>query len=627
MDPAPARVERVSPATWVAGAVLLLVLGALALFLLGCESVFPLEPPDCPDGQLVDGMCQARVANHYPCDCDCTKDSDTQVFAIAARVRVKNTANVRDNPAGTIVGQAPIDLQGTLVAGPVDASNITWWQVDFDTGVDGWVDERFMAVLDTVVAKSLDVCLPPELNANVGGTAPSPDDLSNDCSVRVAADFQATAGPNLPPGSQCKCTAKGTPTEWDTTCDAGCPTGVCLVAGSDPAEPTPDLLAATLFGATSVCEVSGTAEIHVGDEVQNTSVSGLVQIHGTPCAPGQGCQVGVSYQLTLGDITIPIRFHSDPKFVDLSVSGASEPDAITLVPFIGPLYAGEVPAGATLNSARGRRSGSAHHLALVGRNGGPLNFAVDWDNKHCLLDGDFVSGTGGGVVDDDGVTQPLHVLVTVGGTNDSLSRMVNQPPRADAGPDKTVECTSPDGASVSLTGAASTDADGNIAYYVWRRGSESGPYVGDPSANPAVTTQQAGGETTYRLRVVDDQLAVGDDSVKVAVVDTTPPDIDCHAAATITPPDPPVAFTATATDLCGPVPSIVIEQAECFKVNGNGQQAQGQSCKVAADGGTLTIENSGGVGTIIRWVVRATDAAGTVGRKTCEVSVANPGHQ
>jgi hypothetical protein len=376
-----------------------------------------------------------------------------------------------------------------------------------------------------------------------------------------------------------------------------------------------------------VCEVSGTAEIHVGDEVQNTSVSGLVQIHGTPCAPGQGCQVGVSYQLTLGDITIPIRFHSDPKFVDLSVSGASEPDAITLVPFIGPLYAGEVPAGATLNSARGRRSGSAHHLALVGRNGGPLNFAVDWDNKHCLLDGDFVSGTGGGVVDDDGVTQPLHVLMTVGGTDDSLSRMVNQPPRAEAGPDKTVECTSPAGASVSLTAAGSTDADGNIAYYVWRRGSESGPYVGEPSANPAVTTQQAGGETTYHLRVVDRNLAVGGDSVKVAVVDTTPPDIDCHAAATITPPDPPAAFTATATDLCGPVQSVVIEQAGCFKVKGNGEEAPTQSCKVAADGGTLTIENSGGVGTIIRWVVRASDAAGTVGRKTCEVSVANPGHQ
>jgi hypothetical protein len=629
LDPAPARVERVSPATWVAGAVLLLVLGALALFLLGCDVVWRIDAvTPCPEGQvkLEDGMCAVRVANHYPCECDCIRVADTQVFAIAARIRIKNNANVRDNPAGTVIGQQLIGQEGTAVAGPQQASNITWWQVDFDTGVDGWVDERFMVVLETVLSKPLDVCLPAALNENVGGTAPAQGDLDADCSTRVATQFQGTMGPNLPPGSECRCAATGSTTAWDSSCDAPCSLGVCVVPGSDPAEPTPDPLATTLLSATSVCEVTGTAEIHVGDEVANTSVSGVLQIHGTPCAPGQSCQVGVSYQLRLDDITIPVRFHSDPKFVDLGVSGASEPGAVTLGPFLGPLFAGELPTGATLNSVQGRREGS-DVLALVGRNAGPLSLAVDWENKHCLLDGDFISDASGGIVDDDGHVQRLHVLLTVGGTDDSLSRLVNQPPRADAGPDQTVECTSADGAPVSLTAAASTDADGNIAYYMWRRGSADGTLLADPSANPALTLQQAGGETTYHVRAVDRRLAVGDDDVKVDVVDTTPPDIDCHAATTIAPPDPPVSFTATATDLCGPVASVVIEKTECLKVTGNGAIDPTQSCKVVTDGATLTIRNSGGVGTIIRWVARATDAAGNVGRKTCEVSVANPAKQ
>jgi hypothetical protein len=46
---------------------------------------------------------------------------------------------------------------------------------------------------------------------------------------------------------------------------------------------------------------------------------------------------------------------------------------------------------------------------------------------------------------------------------------------------------------------------------------------------------------------------------------------------------------------------------------------------VAIDGATLKINQSGGVGTTIRWQVRAADAASNVQRKTCELLVANPG--
>jgi hypothetical protein len=36
----------------------------------------------------------------------------------------------------------------------------------------------------------------------------------------------------------------------------------------------------------------------------------------------------------------------------------------------------------------------------------------------------------------------------------------------------------------------------------------------------------------------------------VTVADTTPPEIFCNAPGAIVPPDAPVSFTATATDVC-----------------------------------------------------------------------------
>jgi hypothetical protein len=639
LDAAPANARRISPATYGALTALVLFLGALSLFIIGCQLVFPIDDYEaCEPGQVSDGeTCVDRTPNYYTCECSCTTASPGG-FAIGARVRVTFTpdVNVRDNPAGNILGQQTTGLEGTIVAGPVQADldgdgvPETWWQVDFDTDPDGWVIEPSLEVIQSLV-KDLKVCLPPLLNANVdGGHVPSPEEVIADCSTdRVAAHFAEITGQQLPPDTTCSCTATEVPTQWDSSCDAPCgdPSGVCLVASSDPPQPTPEPLSTALFRPTSLCEVSGTADVQVGDELEHTSVQGVIQIHGRQCAPAENCQVGLSYQLILGDISIPVRFHRDPKFVDLSVSGATDAQAIQLAPFLPlfpTLYVGDVATGATLNSARVRREGSPKTLVLVGRNGGPLRFGVDWVNKVCVLDGNFVSTEDGGVVDDDGKPQRLTLRLSLGGPT---SRLVNQPPHADAGPDKTVECTSPQGASVSLTGARSTDADGNLAFYVWRRGSETGPQLAAPSANPAVTTQQAGGETTYSLRVVDSMLAADNASVKVTVADTVAPSIECHVPSpTITPPDEPIAFKATATDTCDLAPAVAIERFECFEVKSNGTRVdKGSSCKVVINGDTLTINNSGGVGTTIRWQARATDAAGNVRRKTCEVLVANPG--
>jgi hypothetical protein len=558
-------------------------------------------------------MCANGFPNHYVCQCDCTG------FGVGAKIIVTNpggsTINVRDAPAGAVLGQAPNGAQGVIIGGPVEKDlagmSEVWWQVDFaGATVDGWVVQRLVSLIgpvNVVTDKNLDVCVAKDV------------DLIADCTDRVQPALLDLITTQVPPQTQCTCTKTTDILPYVDECNNTCdhPSGVCLLAGSDPATPTPDPLPAAVFATTSVCEVTGQAEIHVGDEVKTPGVSGFVQIHGRPCLPGQPCSVGISYQVEIDPITFEVRFASDPTFVDLGVSGATEPAVVNLVP-LGGLHVGQIPTAASLNTLRGRRSGSTTNIVTVQRNGAPLGIAIDWTGKHCLIDGEFVNTAGGGVVDGE-TTQPIRVLMTLGGQTDTLSRIVNQPPRPNAGADQTVECTSPQGALVKLDASLSTDPDSNIAFFVWRRDSETGPQVADPLFAPTLRTQQALGETTYHLRVVDGRLAADNTSVKVRVVDSTPPALDCQAPPVIPKQDTPIAFAATTEDTCGSS-GVVVENFECFKIAPEGRIKDNPSCKGSIQGGTLTIGNSAGAD-LIRWTILATDASGNPARKTCEVSV------
>jgi cysteine-rich repeat protein len=133
------------------------------------------------------------------------------------------------------------------------------------------------------------------------------------------------------------------------------------------------------------------------------------------------------------------------------------------------------------------------------------------------------------------------------------------------------------------------------------------------------------GDTAVTLTVSDGINPAAQCTATVTVVDTTPPVVACNAPATIVPPDAPIAFTATATDNCGPV-SVVVEGYDCWTINGAGKLIdKTESCVVAFAGDTLTINDSGGVGDHITWTVVATDGAGNQSTATCEVEVLKPG--
>jgi len=107
----------------------------------------------------------------------------------------------------------------------------------------------------------------------------------------------------------------------------------------------------------------------------------------------------------------------------------------------------------------------------------------------------------------------------------------------------------------------------------------------------------------------------------VAITVETPPEIMCNSPDTIVPPDAPISFTATATDIYGSVVSATITGVGCYKTTKKGKEIEKtESCVVSINNDTVTISDSGGVGDHITWIVTAGNY-----NDTCEVVVVNPG--
>lgn len=127
------------------------------------------------------------------------------------------------------------------------------------------------------------------------------------------------------------------------------------------------------------------------------------------------------------------------------------------------------------------------------------------------------------------------------------------------------------------------------------------------------------------VRYYADDTEIGTQGLTVCT-DTRGPEIDCNAPATITPPDAPVSYTATATDECGEVYEVEVVDYECWRYTGSGRRVDTTaSCRFSFEGDTVTIRNSGGVGHNIRWTIVATDTAGNESEQACTVEVTRPG--
>jgi hypothetical protein len=150
----------------------------------------------------------------------------------------------------------------------------------------------------------------------------------------------------------------------------------------------------------------------------------------------------------------------------------------------------------------------------------------------------------------------------------------------------------------------------------------------DPDVGDSITLTQdpagpyAFGNTPVTLTVEDNQGAADSCLGVVHVVDTTPPQVECNAPATISPRDAPVSFTATASDNC--LDSVIITGHECPFITTPLGTRVFRDCVVSIDGATITIEDPAGVGGTVSWTVEVADQDGNVTTETCSVDVVRP---
>ena len=181
------------------------------------------------------------------------------------------------------------------------------------------------------------------------------------------------------------------------------------------------------------------------------------------------------------------------------------------------------------------------------------------------------------------------------------------PPYLVAPPDVTAECTSPVGTPVDIGEATVYDeCDTSLTL-----GNDA------PARFPL-------GSTPVTYTVTDDDLNQSTAQQRVTVVDSTPPRALCNAPASITPPQAPISFTASASDSCGAA-SVVVTGYKCYFDNKPGKRVnRTPSCQVALAGDTITVLDSGGVADNIVWTIVATDASGNTSTSDCKVVVTLP---
>ncbi|HLK11233.1 MAG TPA: hypothetical protein VKW76_07625 [Candidatus Binatia bacterium] len=516
-------------------------------------------------------------------------------------------------------------------------------------GLDnGYVCECTCTYSGTGQSSTIDlrVCAPANLNPNLpNGSTPTADDLLADCgkSANSRVEFQVEKMSNKCfPRTTCTCALTGASpdTFYDASCDQGCapnqldatcsnwnpaagvkdancasanacndPGPVCLAQQSDPAVPTPSALAAGIMGHVTSCPVDGTVEVSAAGQNPSAPLSGTVRF--APAAPGtcpagQSC-ISMDYRL---DTTGTIHFDGflglfDNTDIDHVVTlGAS-------VPFVLPASGSAlVPADATQTSGRGFQNGD--RKAFFGANSDGIT--VGFDGHACGVQGSLV-----GQVGDSNDSTDFDMMVNVAGA------VENTPPQASLGPDRTVECTSPDGAPVTLDATASTDPEDNIVGFGWFLGSRAGDYLG---STPTLTVQQALGSETYFVKAVDAFMQADEASATISVVDTTPPTI---AGVTATPdllwpPNHkmvPVTVAVTASDTCGAATCQITSIASNEPLNGKGDGNTPVDYEIT---GPLTADiraerATGGTGRVYTITVGCSDPSGNTSSATAEVVV------
>ena len=130
-------------------------------------------------------------------------------FTLNSRVQVSSAPlNVRAtaNTGGTLLGVQTLGTLGTVVSGPTAQGGYNWWQVNFDSGVDGWAAEDFMG---TYVAPVTPPSPPPTSPSPAPITTPASSPTPNPSPVTPPASGGGGSTPNPTPPSPAPASSGG----------------------------------------------------------------------------------------------------------------------------------------------------------------------------------------------------------------------------------------------------------------------------------------------------------------------------------------------------------------------------------------------------------------------------------
>jgi len=195
-------------------------------------------------------------------------------------------------------------------------------------------------------------------------------------------------------------------------------------------------------------------------------------------------------------------------------------------------------------------------------------------------------------------------------------KAINQPPTADAGPDQIVK----EGASVSLSGANSTDPEGRALSYVWVQ--TSGPIsvdISNPtSAQPSFTAPDVdvdtdGGTLIFRLTVTDDIGLQAEDYCIVNVSwQNSPPTANAGTDQTVAEGDEVALYGGDSSDLDDGIAAVYWQQI-------GGPQVTILDPTQTATSFTAPELTSGSVSLVFELAVQ--DMGGLIATDTCVVNV------
>jgi hypothetical protein len=442
-----------------------------------------------------------------------------------------------------------------------------------------------------------------------------------------AEDTDCTADPVCVGAATCTCFSQG-----DPICVSNLPSFA---------------ISAAVYGRRTTGEVTtGSATITVGDEDPVSSgASGRVYFVGDPC-PADTCSAGLEYNLDVASFEVGNLF-SSATFSNLGGLGGNVEGGKATISSTGD---GTFAQNALTAAAQGRRDDDPLRR-VSSANGSEVDVNVGWGTSAPTFS---VNGTLAGSVNpeagkcdegpdagkfcdsdadctqDDACSDEVCDCVPLGDSAMALSLdlegdIINQPPIAEAGDPQEIECEKSAVTNVVLDGSGSSDLDGNLTLFSWRRGTRVGPEVGFDQVSKI---EQSIGGDTYVLRVIDAFGEADEDTTEVDVLDTTPPVVTCSVATPVVNQTNHimvnVGLAGTAEDSCeGTLPVTVDVYGDENDEESTGDGIYSPDAKNVGVGTLrLRAERKGNAnGRVYLIVTSATDSSDNRGFSCCTVTV------